>query len=181
MLFPKHLLGGGSSLGLFPQPKCLWDAPSGIDQAEVICSVVLDSPFLATLGRSPPCHWLHLGTTSSRHSWCLLSPNLSWGPSIFNIYGMFVGALRPLQGWHWPRPGSRGEGWPCGVGMTVVLGEEVALAEIRALGMVSLDGVCIVLEWVTGYCQATSWPCHLWGPPLTRCRGQNLSQGHALE
>ena len=42
--------------------------------------------------------------------------------------------------------GGREEGWLCGTGMAVVLGEGVAPTEIRALGMVSLDGVCIVLE-----------------------------------
>lgn len=51
-------------LSLFPQ----WEAPGGRGQGETIPIAVPKSPFLAALGRSPPCHWLYLGTTSSRHS-----------------------------------------------------------------------------------------------------------------
>lgn len=107
-------------LSLFPQ----WEAPGGRGQGEIIHIAVPKSPFLAALGRSPPCHWLYLGTMSSRHS-----SNLSWGPSIFGLYGLFVGALRPLQGLALAQP-SRGEGWLCGIGMAVVLGEEAASVEI---------------------------------------------------
>lgn len=46
---------------------------------------------------------VYFGATSSGHSWCLLCSNLRWDPSIFGLYGLFAGALKPWPGWHGPR------------------------------------------------------------------------------
>lgn len=92
---------------------------------------MLDSPLLASLGRSLPCG--PLSPWNHKQQAFLVPTIAKWelgAHLFFGLHRLLVGVLRLLQGQALVQTRQRGRGWLCGTERADILGEEAAPAEI---------------------------------------------------